>query len=159
MCYRKVLAKLPLCRITRLRHTRNLHVRMFELRWFCLFLRVFNHMETSPLQVKGCKFWPMLGTYWRSAVRFSVPYLLWQVASVYNGHLRGPKTLTPITERSAVEISLPVLITYVYRGGDSNTQLPACGVNALTTDLTDCVTHSPWITNETLEAYCFHIVW
>ena len=78
-------------------------------------------METSPLQVKGCKFWPMFGTYWRSAVRFSVPYLLWQVASVYNGHLRGPKTLTPITERSAVEISLPVLITYVYRGGDSNT--------------------------------------
>ena len=32
-------------------------------------------------------------------------------ASVYNGHLRGPVTLTPITERLAVELSLPVLTT------------------------------------------------
>ena len=40
---------------------------------------------------------------------FSVPHLLWHGASVYNGHLRIPLTLTPTAERSAVELSLPVL--------------------------------------------------
>ena len=29
--------------------------------------------------------------------------------TVYNGHLRGPVTLTPVAERLAVELSLPVL--------------------------------------------------
>ena len=29
--------------------------------------------------------------------------------AVYNGHLRGPVTLTPIAERFAMELSLPVL--------------------------------------------------
>ena len=33
---------------------------------------------------------------------FSVPHLLWHGASVYNGHLRGPLTLTPFAERLAV---------------------------------------------------------
>ena len=38
---------------------------------------------------------------------FSVPHLLWHGASVYNGHLRGPVTLTPIAERLVVELCLP----------------------------------------------------
>ena len=42
---------------------------------------------------------------------FSVPHLLWHGASVYNGYLRGPMTLTPIAERLAVELSLPVFTT------------------------------------------------
>ena len=29
----------------------------------------FTHMETSPLPVKGCKFWPMLGSHGHWAVR------------------------------------------------------------------------------------------
>ena len=37
---------------------------------------------------------------------FSVPRQLWHGASVYNGHLRGPVTLTPIAERLSVK---PVL--------------------------------------------------
>ena len=41
----------------------------------------------------------------------SVPHLLWHGASVYNGHLRGPVSLTSIAERLAVEISLRVLTT------------------------------------------------
>ena len=41
---------------------------------------------------------------------FSVPHLLWHQVSFYNGHLRGPVTLTPIAERMAVELSLPVLM-------------------------------------------------
>ena len=60
----------------------------------------------SPLPVKGCKFWPMLGTL---AIEqwgyFSVPHLLWHEASVYNGHLRGPVALALIAERIAVEPS------------------------------------------------------
>ena len=36
------------------------------------------------------------------------PHLLWHGASVYNGDLQGPVTLTPIAERLAV--SLPVLM-------------------------------------------------
>ena len=39
---------------------------------------------------------------------FSVPHLLWQGVSVYNG---GPVTLAPIAERLAVEHPLPVLKT------------------------------------------------
>ena len=47
---------------------------------------------------------------------FSVPLLLWHSyplypLSVYNSHLRGPVTLTPITEHLAAELSLPVLTT------------------------------------------------
>ena len=62
----------------------------------------------------------------------SVPNLLWQGASVYNGHLQGPVTLTLIAEGLAVELSLPIFTTYVCRGWDSNTQFYACGANALT---------------------------
>ena len=40
--------------------------------------------------------------------------------SIYNGHLRGPVTRTPIVERLAVELSLPVFTTYVCHGWDSN---------------------------------------
>ena len=52
---------------------------------------------------------------------FSVPCLLWQGASVYNGHLRGPVTLAPIAERLAVEL------IWVCSGWDSNAQPPLAG--------------------------------
>ena len=42
---------------------------------------------------------------------FSVPHLLWHGASVYNGHLRGPVTLTPKADRLASEVSLSVFTT------------------------------------------------
>ena len=42
---------------------------------------------------------------------FSVPHLLWHGTSVYNGHLGGPVTLTPIAKRLVVELSLPVFTT------------------------------------------------
>ena len=38
---------------------------------------------------------------------YSVPHLLRHGASIYNGHLRGPVTLTPISKRLAVELLLP----------------------------------------------------
>ena len=44
-------------------------------------------------------------------VFFSVPDLLWHGSSVNNGHHRGPVTLAHISERLAVELSLPVFTT------------------------------------------------
>ena len=62
----------------------------------------------------------------------NMPHLLWHGISVYNGHLSGPVTLTPITERLVVELSPPVFTTLVYRVWYSNTQPSACEANALT---------------------------
>ena len=42
---------------------------------------------------------------------FNVPHLLWHWHTLYNGHLRGPVTLTPVAERLAGELSLPVFMT------------------------------------------------
>ena len=42
----------------------------------------------------------------------------------YNGHLRGPVTLTSNAERLAVELSLPVFTTQVCRVRGSNPDLP-----------------------------------
>ena len=83
--------------------------------------------ETSPLPVKGCKFWPMLGTeQWGF---FSMTHYLWRWASVYNGYPRGPVTFAPNPERLEVELSLhvPVLTTLICHGWDSNTLSYACG--------------------------------
>ena len=53
---------------------------------------------------------------------FSVPHLLWHGVSVYNGHLRG--LVTPVAERLAVELLLPVFTNRVYRDRESNPDLP-----------------------------------
>ena len=42
-------------------------------------------------------------------------------------------TLAPVAEGLAVELSLPVLTSWVCRGWDSNTQPIACGANTQTT--------------------------
>ena len=96
------------------------------------FFYIF-HMETSPLSIKGLKFLSMLGTQAMEQWGFfSVSQLLWNGASVYNGHLRGRVTLTPNAERLADERSLPVLTTSVCSSWDSNTQPSAFEGNALT---------------------------
>ena len=56
----------------------------------------------------------MLGTYGHWAVKVLKRSTTTVTrASVYinNGRLRGPVTLTPVAERLAVELSLPVLMT------------------------------------------------
>ena len=63
---------------------------------------------------------------------FSMSHLLWNGVSVYDGHLRGPETITIIAERLAVELSLHVFTTEVCRGCDSNTRPSASKFNALT---------------------------
>ena len=88
-------------------HSMYVHVCMFV----CLFgvyrptREFFTHMETSPLPVKGCKFWPMLSTYRPLSSEGSL------TCHTDNRHLRGFVTLTPNAERLAVELSLPVFTT------------------------------------------------
>ena len=55
---------------------------------------------------------------------FSVPHLLWHSASVYNGHLRGPLTLTPVAEHLVVELSLSVLRLRTVAAGIRTPKLP-----------------------------------
>ena len=98
------------------------HSRIFSLIWRRHHYRwgIANvHLYSAHMAIKQWGF-------------FSVPDLLWHRTSVYNGHLRGPVTLTPIAERLAGELSLPVLTCQVCRGWDSNTQPSACGANAFT---------------------------
>ena len=114
----------------------------------CLFVvfrptrEFFTHSETSPLHVKGCKLFSALMAI-EQCEFFSVPHILWHWESVYNGHLRGPVTLTPDAERLAVVLSLPVLTNKTCRGWDSDTQPFACGANALT-DCTTVMVHGYW---------------
>ena len=42
---------------------------------------------------------------------FSVPHLLRHGPTLYNGHLWGSLTLTPVADRLTVKLSLPVLLT------------------------------------------------
>ena len=63
---------------------------------------------------------------------FNVPHRLWHGASIYNGHLRRPMTLTPNAQRLGVELSLPAFTTSACRGWDPNTQPSACRATALT---------------------------
>ena len=88
-------------------------------------------METSPLPAKGCNCLPMLCTNGQRAVRVhqrATPTL----TSVYNGHLRGPVTLTPLAEHL---VSLSVSVA---AGIHSNIQTSAFEANAPT----DCATAS-----------------
>ena len=73
--------------------------------YICLFVPLENssHMETS--HIEGCSA-ALNYDHWAVKV-FSVPHLLWHGA---------PVTLTPIVERLAVELSLPVFTTWVCRG-------------------------------------------
>ena len=51
-------------------------------------------------------------------------HLLWHEPTLFNCHLRGPVTHTPVAERLAVELSLPVFKTQVcrYRGSSPDIQ-------------------------------------
>ena len=119
-------------------HTVNTLVNLSninKLLYRCTNLCCCNQpLSRRPLPLKGCKFWPMLGTHGH----WAVPHKLWHGAYIYNGHFRGPVTLTPIAKRLAVELSLPLLTTKVCRGWDSKIQPSACGANAITHCATAC---------------------
>ena len=88
----------------------------------------FTHMETSPLRVKGCNFDLCSALMAIEQWGFFNVELLRHGPTVYNGHLRGHVTLTPlpssvwpVAERLAVELSLPVFTTYVCQDRGSST--------------------------------------
>ena len=94
----------------------------------------FTHMETSPLR------WRAAHVDLCSALMtieqwgfFNVPHLLRHGASLYNGHLRGPVTLTPVAER----FGCGAVTTCFYDLGMSQSGIepwsPACKANALLT--------------------------
>ena len=48
--------------------------------WFLSTRECSTHVKMSPLPLKGCKFWPMLGTYDHWAVR-----VLWRATLLWHG--------------------------------------------------------------------------
>ena len=113
---------------------------------FCPTLEFFTLTETSSLPVGE---WLQFLTYtrhsWPSSREGSLAchIILWHGASTFNGHLRGPATLTSVTERLAVELSLPIFTRWICRGWDSNTKPSASEANALT----NCSTAAVYITS------------
>ena len=89
---------------------------LFVCLFVCSHSRIFTHMETSPYQWRAANFdlYSTLMAIEQWGI-FNVPHLLWYEAPVYNGHLPGPVTLTPVVECLAVDVSLPVLTTKVWR--------------------------------------------
>ena len=75
---------------------------------FCLFvcLVFIVPLENSSLMWRRHHYWWRFANFDLCSALLvieqrgfsSVPHLLWHGASVYNGHLRGPVTLTPIAE-------------------------------------------------------------
>ena len=75
--------------------------------FFCPTRECFTHLVSIPLPVKGYTFWPMLGTHGYWVVRdlwHTTPRVTW---------VNPLWTLTPVAERFAVELSIPVLMAYV----------------------------------------------
>ena len=93
----------------------------------------FTHMETSPLPRDANLTYTRHS--WPLSSEGSLVPTVTQDIRLYGRH-RGSMTLTLVAERLVVDLSLPVLTTYVCRGWDSNTQISACEANTLT----DCAT-------------------
>ena len=69
---------------------------------------LFTHMRRHHDRVRAAFFLLILGTHGYSSIEqwgfFDVPHLLWRGTTVYNGHLWGSMTLTPVAEHLAVEL-------------------------------------------------------
>ena len=78
------------------------------LEFFVPLERIFPSYGNVTIADEGLQIWPMLGTHMAIELWgfLSVPHLLWHGASIYNGHIGGPVTLTPIAKH--LELSLPV---------------------------------------------------
>ena len=82
----------------------------------CLFVwgfsshsRIFHWYRDATITGEGLQILTYTWHSWQLSNEGYVPHLLWHGTSFYNGHLRGPVTLTPVAELLAVELSLPVL--------------------------------------------------
>ena len=114
------------------------HLFFFDLCLFCLFgvyrptRKLFTHMETSPLPVKGCKFWPILGTHgqWAMSVfKRATPTVTRGIRLLWF----SPRTRDTHTNCRAFGSGAVTTCFYdLRRGWDSNTQPSACKATALT---------------------------
>ena len=89
-----------------------LNIPGFLLVWgFTSHSRIFHSYEGLQILTYARHSWPL-------SSEGSLPCHTYcdTVSSVYNGHLRGPVTLTPIAERLAVELSLSVFTRFVAVG-------------------------------------------
>ena len=91
--------------------------------WVLSHSRILNSFGDVTITVEGLQItfdlYSALMIHW--AVRFfSLPHLLWQEASVFNGHLRGHVTLTPVAELLAMELSLPNFTSGLSRLGSEH---------------------------------------
>ena len=98
---------------------------------------VFTHMETSPLQVKGCKFWPMLDihSHWvvRVLQRATPTTTCTQDIRLYWSSPRTRDTHTYYRAFSSGAVTTSFNDLGLSRlGFEHPTQPSACGVNALT---------------------------
>ena len=105
-------------RFARLLMKKTCHSPFLSYRYFstwilsvCLFAlsfsfhsKIFHSFGDVTITGGGLQILPMFDTYGF----FSVAHLLWHGPILYNGHLRGPVTLTPVAKRVAVQLSLPV---------------------------------------------------
>ena len=75
---------------------------------FTSHLRIFHSYGDVTITGEGLQILTLFWILWSLSSEGS---LACHGASVYNGHLRGPVTLTPVREHLAVELSLPVFTT------------------------------------------------
>ena len=78
---------------------------------FHLYVIFFTHKQTSPLPVKGCKYWPLLDTHGLWEVR-----LLQRVTPTVTrgtlGNFRGPLTFTSVVDNLTGELTQPGLTCF-----------------------------------------------
>ena len=66
--------------------------------------KMFPHMQTLQLPVKGFKFLLILGTHDHLAENV-LPFATSSLTrDIHNSHLRGPVTITPVPERLGAEL-------------------------------------------------------
>ena len=80
---------------------------LFVCVWFFVPLEIFHSYEYGLFTIAN---FYLCSAISRAVRFFTVPHLLLQGASVYNGHHRVPVTFTPIAERLAVELSLGAVL-------------------------------------------------
>ena len=84
----------------------------------------FCHMETSAFSEKGCTFWPILGTHGHWAAMVLQCSARTATCIFRTSPRRGLVRLTPVAKRSALEMWLPVLMTWVCLDRGSKPDLP-----------------------------------
>ena len=101
---------------------------MFVCLGFSSNPRIFHSYGDVTITDEGLKIFTYARHLWplSSERSLACQNLLWHGASVYDGNLQGPVTLTTIAERLAVELSLPVFTTFV-ASGIRTSNLPLAG--------------------------------